>query len=183
MLAPPELEEHMRALLFRESTTLGVRERQEKRYALPRHHEEVTTPWGEVRMKIASLNGTPRSTRPSMKIAGASPRASPSAEDGDAGSHSLVSGQSMDNEKSREVLHHHAHLLRQCAAPHRAHVHHGGVRCHCPAPAHDGRGHVLPHRHRRARAEDRALGGRRRLLAQGVRRQSFRRVPRRCGTG
>ena len=57
ILAPTELEERMRALLFRESSTLGVRVRREKRYALPRHHETVTTPWGEVRMKVAGVNG------------------------------------------------------------------------------------------------------------------------------
>ena len=48
----------MRALLFRESSTLGVRVRREERYALPRHHETVATPWGEVRMKVGRLNGT-----------------------------------------------------------------------------------------------------------------------------
>jgi uncharacterized protein (TIGR00299 family) protein len=58
VLARPENEEYLRALLFRESSTLGVRTRHEKRYALPRRHEAVATPWGEVRMKIASLNGT-----------------------------------------------------------------------------------------------------------------------------
>jgi len=58
ILARPEHEERLRALLFRESSTLGVRTRHQKRYALPRHHEAVTTPWGEVRMKVASLNGT-----------------------------------------------------------------------------------------------------------------------------
>ena len=58
VLTRPENEEHLRALLFRESSTLGVRTRHEKRYALPRRHEAVATPWGEVRMKIASLNGT-----------------------------------------------------------------------------------------------------------------------------
>ncbi len=57
VLARPENEGHLRALLFRESSTLGVRTRHEKRYALPRRHEAVATPWGEVRMKIASLNG------------------------------------------------------------------------------------------------------------------------------
>ena len=57
VLARPENEEHLRALLFRESSTLGVRTRHEKRYVLPRRHEAVATPWGEVRMKIASLNG------------------------------------------------------------------------------------------------------------------------------
>ncbi|MGB8772189.1 MAG: nickel pincer cofactor biosynthesis protein LarC [Candidatus Korobacteraceae bacterium] len=57
VLARPEHEEKLRALLFRESSTLGVRTRHEKRYVLPRRHEAVITPWGEVRMKIAHLNG------------------------------------------------------------------------------------------------------------------------------
>jgi uncharacterized protein (TIGR00299 family) protein len=57
VLARPEHETHLRALLFRESSTLGVRTRHEKRYALPRRHEAVVTPWGEVRMKVAHLNG------------------------------------------------------------------------------------------------------------------------------
>jgi uncharacterized protein (TIGR00299 family) protein len=54
----PEHEENVRALLFRESSTLGIRTRHEKRYALPRHYEAVITHWGEVRMKVATLNGT-----------------------------------------------------------------------------------------------------------------------------
>ena len=57
VLARPEHEAHLRALLFRESSTLGVRTRHEKRYALPRRHEAVVTPWGEVRIKVAHLNG------------------------------------------------------------------------------------------------------------------------------
>jgi len=57
ILAPAEREQEMRALLFRESSTLGVRVRREKRFALPRHHEQVATPWGEVRMKVAGANG------------------------------------------------------------------------------------------------------------------------------
>jgi uncharacterized protein (TIGR00299 family) protein len=56
ILARPENEEHLRALLFRESSSLGVRTRHEKRYALPRRYEAVTTRWGEVRMKIATLH-------------------------------------------------------------------------------------------------------------------------------
>jgi len=58
ILAQPEHEEKLRALLFRESSTLGVRTRREKRHCLPRRFEAVTTPWGKVRMKIANLNGT-----------------------------------------------------------------------------------------------------------------------------
>jgi len=57
MLARPENEKHLRELLFRESSTLGIRTRHEQRYALPRRHEAVKTQWGEVRMKVATLNG------------------------------------------------------------------------------------------------------------------------------
>jgi uncharacterized protein (TIGR00299 family) protein len=57
VLTRPEHEGKLRALLFRESSTLGVRTRHEKRYALPRRHEAVVTRWGEVRMKVAHLNG------------------------------------------------------------------------------------------------------------------------------
>jgi len=53
-----EHEEKLRALMFRESSTLGIRTRHEKRHALPRHYETVITDWGEVRMKVANLNGT-----------------------------------------------------------------------------------------------------------------------------
>ena len=45
-------------LVFAETTTLGVRQREEKRRVLARRWINVATPWGEVRMKIASMNGT-----------------------------------------------------------------------------------------------------------------------------
>ncbi len=57
VLARPEHENKLRALLFRESSTLGVRTRHEKRYALARRYEAVVTQWGEVRMKVANVNG------------------------------------------------------------------------------------------------------------------------------
>ncbi len=57
ILVLPEREEPLRALLFRESSTLGVRVRHETRYVLPRHYESVVTQWGEVRMKVAGVNG------------------------------------------------------------------------------------------------------------------------------
>jgi pyridinium-3,5-bisthiocarboxylic acid mononucleotide nickel chelatase len=58
ILAPLEKEEPLRNLVFRESSTLGVRVRHEKRYVLPRRDEAVATEWGEVRMKVAGLNGS-----------------------------------------------------------------------------------------------------------------------------
>jgi uncharacterized protein (DUF111 family) len=45
-------------ILFAETTTLGVRRREEARQTLARRWEQVRTPWGEVRIKIASMNGT-----------------------------------------------------------------------------------------------------------------------------
>jgi len=45
-------------LIFAETTTLGVRRREEVRQTLARRWENVRTQWGEVRIKIASMNGT-----------------------------------------------------------------------------------------------------------------------------
>ncbi len=45
-------------LIFSETTTLGVRQRDEYRQTLARRWENVRTQWGEVRIKIASMNGT-----------------------------------------------------------------------------------------------------------------------------
>jgi len=58
VVAKPEHEGKLRALLFRESSTLGIRTRHERRHALARRHEAVVTRWGEVRMKVGSVNGT-----------------------------------------------------------------------------------------------------------------------------
>jgi len=45
-------------LILAETTTLGVRMRRESRAALTRRHVSVTTKGGDVRMKLASLNGS-----------------------------------------------------------------------------------------------------------------------------
>ena len=58
VLAKPEDEAKLRELIFRESSTLGIRVRRERRYVLPRRHQAVATPWGEVRMKIGGVNGS-----------------------------------------------------------------------------------------------------------------------------
>ena len=39
-------------IIFRESTTMGIRFREEKRRVLPRDFQEVKTPWGLVKVKI-----------------------------------------------------------------------------------------------------------------------------------
>jgi uncharacterized protein (TIGR00299 family) protein len=57
VLAKPGDTAALTKLIFAETTTLGVRRREEKRAVLARRWEEVGTPWGKVRMKIANLNG------------------------------------------------------------------------------------------------------------------------------
>ncbi|HEV2470777.1 MAG TPA: nickel pincer cofactor biosynthesis protein LarC [Candidatus Sulfotelmatobacter sp.] len=57
VLCKPEEAGKLTQLLFTETTTLGVRRREEMRQALARRWENVRTPWGEVRIKIASMNG------------------------------------------------------------------------------------------------------------------------------
>ena len=58
ILCKPEDASKFAQLLFTETTTLGVRRREEMRQALSRRWENVETPWGEVRIKIGSINGT-----------------------------------------------------------------------------------------------------------------------------
>jgi len=58
VLCQPEDASKLTQLIFRETTTLGVRCREERRQTLPRRWENVSTPWGEIRMKLASMNGT-----------------------------------------------------------------------------------------------------------------------------
>jgi pyridinium-3,5-bisthiocarboxylic acid mononucleotide nickel chelatase len=58
VLCKPQDASRMTELIFAETTTLGVRRRDEARQTLARRWENVRTPWGEVRIKIASMNGT-----------------------------------------------------------------------------------------------------------------------------
>jgi len=58
VLCRSEDREKLAKLLFSETTTLGVRMREEQRAVLKRRHTSVSTRWGEVRVKVANLNGT-----------------------------------------------------------------------------------------------------------------------------
>lgn len=55
VLSSPDKLEALRALVFRETTTIGVHWRIEDKMALSRSFAEVATPWGPVRIKIAAL--------------------------------------------------------------------------------------------------------------------------------
>ena len=58
VLCKPEDASKLTQLIFTETTTLGVRRRDEMRQTLARRWEKVGTRWGDVRIKIASMNGT-----------------------------------------------------------------------------------------------------------------------------
>jgi hypothetical protein len=65
VLSRPSLMPRLRDILFRETTTIGLRWRLENKMALEREFLKVKTEWGEVRIKIARW--------PNGKIANASP--------------------------------------------------------------------------------------------------------------
>jgi uncharacterized protein (TIGR00299 family) protein len=58
VLAKMEDANRLTKLIFAETTTLGVRRREEQRQTLSRRWETVDTKWGPVRMKIANMNGS-----------------------------------------------------------------------------------------------------------------------------
>jgi pyridinium-3,5-bisthiocarboxylic acid mononucleotide nickel chelatase len=65
VLCRPDLLPALRELLFRETTTIGLRWRFENKLALAREFAEVETRWGKVRIKIARW--------PSGQVANAAP--------------------------------------------------------------------------------------------------------------
>ena len=58
VLSKPEDASRLTQIIFTETSTLGVRRRDEQRQALARKWVTVVTRWGDVRLKIASMNGT-----------------------------------------------------------------------------------------------------------------------------
>jgi pyridinium-3,5-bisthiocarboxylic acid mononucleotide nickel chelatase len=57
VLCRPEDEEQLEKLIFRETTTLGIRRREEERVVLDRELVAVETAFGKIRVKIASAAG------------------------------------------------------------------------------------------------------------------------------
>jgi pyridinium-3,5-bisthiocarboxylic acid mononucleotide nickel chelatase len=58
VLAKIEDASRLAKTIFAETTTLGVRRREEQRQTLSRRWESVDTTWGPVRIKIANMNGS-----------------------------------------------------------------------------------------------------------------------------
>jgi uncharacterized protein (TIGR00299 family) protein len=57
VLCHPKDTIELRDLLFRETSTLGIRIHEEQREVLSRKMQNITTPWGAVRLKIAQHDG------------------------------------------------------------------------------------------------------------------------------
>jgi uncharacterized protein (TIGR00299 family) protein len=57
VIAAPAAREKLTATIFRETTTIGVRYREMTRECLDRETQDVTTPFGPVRVKVARRNG------------------------------------------------------------------------------------------------------------------------------
>ncbi len=60
VIAPPARREAMLMVLFRHSTTLGVRLQEVERVAARRWHEEIATPWGPLKIKVMEYGGWQR---------------------------------------------------------------------------------------------------------------------------
>jgi pyridinium-3,5-bisthiocarboxylic acid mononucleotide nickel chelatase len=58
VLSKVEDADRLTRTIFAETTTLGVRRREEQRQTLSRRWETVDTTWGPVRIKIANMNGS-----------------------------------------------------------------------------------------------------------------------------
>lgn len=58
VLAPPDDKDTLLDIIFRETTTFGIREYTTQRTMLKRRHHAVQTPFGEVRVKLGEWNGS-----------------------------------------------------------------------------------------------------------------------------
>jgi pyridinium-3,5-bisthiocarboxylic acid mononucleotide nickel chelatase len=57
VLCNPSDSPVLQQLILRETSTLGLRIRQDSRVCVDRHHAHVVTPYGDIRVKIGTLNG------------------------------------------------------------------------------------------------------------------------------
>jgi uncharacterized protein (DUF111 family) len=67
VLCNPSNAPALEQLLLRETTTLGIRIRQDRRSCLDRTHYTVATPYGDIRIKIGSLAGEALNAAPEFE--------------------------------------------------------------------------------------------------------------------
>ena len=85
ILARPEQREELSAIVFRETTTIGVRYHEVTRERLEREIVAVDTPLGTVRFKVARLGGHDRQRRAGVRRLLADCVRAPCAREGRAG--------------------------------------------------------------------------------------------------
>ena len=64
VIAPPPARDAIAAVLFAETTTIGLRAHAVARLKLARRIEEVATPYGTIAVKITGGDGSPRLVSP-----------------------------------------------------------------------------------------------------------------------
>jgi pyridinium-3,5-bisthiocarboxylic acid mononucleotide nickel chelatase len=79
MVATPGSRDRLTAVVFRETTTIGIRYREMSRERLDREHVSVATPYGTVRIKVARRDGVVVNAAPEFEdcVARASERGVP----------------------------------------------------------------------------------------------------------
>jgi uncharacterized protein (DUF111 family) len=75
VLCDPAQTSALETLLLRETTTLGIRKHREQRSCLDRRHTSVSTPFGQIRVKIGSLHGEELNAMPEFEDCRAAARA------------------------------------------------------------------------------------------------------------
>jgi uncharacterized protein (DUF111 family) len=60
VISPDHLVDKLIDVIFKETTSIGVRTYQVEKVMLPREIIEVDTPWGKARVKVSYINGTPK---------------------------------------------------------------------------------------------------------------------------
>src|SRR5262245_45146494 len=139
IIAPPERRDAITALIFRETTTIGVRYREMSRECLDRETILVETPLGSVRFKVARRNGKVLS---STTASGSPPSTTCPPSTCRRWPRRRISTQRIGG--YYRVLHHHADLLHQRTAARGPCLHHDAGGCRRTRTAPNGRGCVLP---------------------------------------
>jgi len=67
VLCEPKDAQALERLILRETSTLGVRVRQDQRRSLERHHVAVSTAYGEIRIKVGMLDGEVMNAAPEFE--------------------------------------------------------------------------------------------------------------------
>ena len=177
IVAAPDARQRLTATVFRETTTIGVRYREMTRECLDRETVTVETPLGPIRFKVARRDGEVLNAAPEFDDCVRLAQRARQAGEGHAGA-GIESVLRTSDVRSRALLSHHRHRLRQqpAASRHRLREDHG--RRHRPLQAALRHRDVLHDGQRRALAERLQARPRARAGSAGLLRPDGAGVPR-----